>query len=189
MNVYRKKSLYGILLLTLLFTLFLGCKKSERVYELLPPDPEPEVDITSLGTVSVNIENTGGAAAGEGSRKVVDNDLESKFLIFSYTPIFYIQLKFNKAQRVAAYTLTSANDESDRDPKNWTISGSDNGEQWVELDARNDQSFAERGQTTRYDFANTKEYLYYRINITSIGSGSLFQLAEWRLIRKPLETQ
>ena len=61
----------------------MGCsKKKERVYELLPPDPEMDKDLTELAIkMSVNIENRDGADAGEGSKKVIDGNIDSKFLI------------------------------------------------------------------------------------------------------------
>lgn len=188
MKQFRLKK--QLLLLFLGGMLLMGCDKTkERVYELLPPDPEMEEDRTDYGTLSVNIENTGGASANEGSSKVVDSDLDSKFLIFSYNSEFYMQLDFPSGQRIAAYTLTSANDAASRDPRNWTITASNDGEEWVELDARENETFSERKLTKRFNFLNSEEYRYYRINITAIGSGDLFQLAEWRMINVPLDQQ
>lgn len=187
MNLYKTTKRYSILFVCVLFSLLIGCKEdSERVYELLPADPELEVDLTVLGKLSVNIENSGGSSASEGSPKVVDGDLGSKFLINPYSSTLYMQLTFKVPYRIAAYTMTSANDASDRDPKNWALVASNDEQNWVELDVRNEEAFAARKETKRYDFANTTEYKYYRINITSNNGSSLFQLAEWRLIRKPL---
>lgn len=162
-----------------------GCKKDkQRVYDLLPPDPE---DVTSQGTLSVNIENSGGATAGEGSPKVVDNSVETKFLIFSYAPNFYMQLQFRNAQHITSYSLTSANDASERDPKNWTLAASNDGATWVTVDTRNNEAFASRKLTKTYEFTNVNTYKYYRLNITAIGAGTLFQMAEWRVVNVPLQ--
>jgi hypothetical protein len=165
---------------------FSGCKKEERVYDLLPPDPEVEMDITYLGTLSVNFENGGGATAGEGSPKLVDGDLASKYLINPYEESLYMQLTFKKAQRVAAYELTSANDADGRDPKDWIIQASNDGTTWVDLDTRTGESFESRGLTKRYDFKNTTDYKIYRISVTANNGDSLFQLAEWSLIKVPI---
>jgi hypothetical protein len=161
-----------------------GCKKEEpRSYALLPPDPE---DVTSQGTLTVNIENTGGPTAGEGSPKVIDNSVETKFLIFSYAPNFYMQLQFRKEQHITSYTLTSANDAPGRDPKDWTLAASNDGTTWVTVDTRTNETFASRKLTKTYEFTNNSNYKYYRLNITAIGSGALFQLAEWRVINVPV---
>ena len=163
-----------------------GCKKDPRVYDLLPPDPEVETDVAYLGTLSVNHENSGGATASEGSPKVVDADVTTKYLINPYVNDLYMQITFKTAQRVAAYNLTSANDASGRDPKNWKVQASNDGTTWVDLDTRTGETFASRGLTKRYDFTNTTEYKIYRISVTANGGDGLFQLAEWGLIKVPL---
>lgn len=161
-----------------------GCKKDkQRTYDLLPAEPE---DVTSQASLSVNIENTGGKTAAEGSPKVIDNDLDSKFLIFTYDSTLYIQLQFLKAQHITSYTLTSANDSPTRDPKNWKISASNDNTTWVDLDSRTDESFAARRQTNNYEFTNSSAYKYYRLNVTANGGSTLFQLAEWRVTSIPL---
>jgi len=161
-----------------------GCKKDkQRTYALLPPDPE---DVTAMGALSVNIENTGGSDATEGSSRVTDGDLSTKFLIFTYDPTFYIQLKFKKAQHITTYSLTSANDAPSRDPKDWNLAGSNDGTTWTVLDTRTGETFSDRGKTNSYDFTNTATYTYYRLNITANGGSSLFQMAEWRVINYPL---
>lgn len=163
-----------------------GCKKDEaRHYDLLPPDPE---DVTSTATITVNYDNSGGPTANEGSPKVIDGDLDSKFLN-NYNAAMYMQLGFNKAQCVTTYTLTSANDAPTRDPKNWTITASNDGENWVTLDTQTDQAFAARRETKTYEFENGTAYTYYRMNVTANGGSTLFQLAEWRVIAIPLLDQ
>jgi hypothetical protein len=160
-----------------------GCKKEKRVYDLLPPEAE---DVTSQASLSVNIENTGGRTATEGSLKVIDNDLDTKFLIFTYAPNFYIQLQFLKPQHITSYTLTSANDAPGRDPKSWTISASNDATTWTTLDTRTGETFTDRQQTKNYEFTNANAYKYYRLNITANNGDTLFQLAEWRVTSIPL---
>ena len=164
-----------------------ACEKEEvRHYELLPAQEEPEMDITSSGTISVNFENANGASGNEGSLKLVDNDYNSKFLINPYRDNLYLQLRFPGGIAVSAYVLASANDAQDRDPKNWELVGSNDLENWTVLDKKEDYLFTSRFQKVRFDIANTTQYRYYRINITAIRGGSgLFQMAEWRLIYDP----
>lgn len=191
MKIYKSARISALFLLTLLVAIVMGCsKKKERVYELLPPDPEMEKDLTELAIkLNVNIENRDGVNAGEGSRKVIDGNLETKFLIFTYAPDFYIELEYDIAQRLDAYTLTSGGDAQGRDPRNWTIKGSNDGTQWTELDTRVDEIFEGRTETRRFEFENADTYKYYRFNITALNNASsaLFQLAEWRVIRRPAD--
>ncbi|ACU63253.1 PKD domain-containing protein [Chitinophaga pinensis DSM 2588] len=189
MKIYKLTNIKALVILALIMAVLAGCdKKKERIYELLPPDPEVEMDVTdgNIG-MTVSIENTGGPNAGEGSRKLIDNDLSSKFLIFSFEPTFYIQLEFDAPERVDAYTFTSANDADGRDPKNWKILGSNDLTEWKELDSKTDQAFTERKQTIRFEYTNADSYKYYRLAISALkgGTSGLFQMAEWRLIKRP----
>lgn len=173
----------ALVMLCLVLAFCSGCKKDkQRTYALLPPDPE---DVTAQGALSVSIENTGGKNAAEGSVKVTDGDTGTKFLIFTYDPSFWIQLKFNKAQHITSYTLTSANDSPGRDPKSWNLAGSNDGNAWTVLDTRTNETFADREQTNNYEFTNDKTYTYYRLNITANGGDALFQMAEWRVTNVP----
>ena len=148
-----------------------------------------KVDVTAKATLSVNIENGAGATGGEGSAKVIDNDFNSKFLINPYQSNFYMQLSFSSPQQVASYTLTSGGDAPGRDPKDWKFSGSADGTTWVDLDIRTGETFSGRNLTKTYSFKNKVLYNHYRISISAVGSGSLFQLSEWRLIEVPEEQQ
>ncbi|WP_186774441.1 discoidin domain-containing protein [Chitinophaga pinensis] len=189
MKIYKLTNIKALVFLALIMAVLAGCdKKKERVYELLPPDPEVEMDVTEANiAMTVSIENTGGPNAGEGSRRLIDNDLGSKFLIFTFDPTFYIQLEFQDPERVDAYTFTSANDADGRDPKNWKILASNDLNTWKELDTRTDHMFTERKQTVRFEYTNAESYKYYRLAITELkgGTSGLFQMAEWRLIKRP----
>lgn len=171
-----------------MFTLFLGCSKEEYpAVELFTW--KAKVDVTAKAVLSVNIENGAGATGTEGSAKVIDNDINSKFLINPYQSNFYMQLSFPSPQQVASYTLTSGGDAPGRDPKDWKLSGSTDGTNWVDLDTRTGETFSSRNLTKTYNFKNKVLYSHYRISISAVGSGSLFQLSEWRLIEVPEEQQ
>ncbi len=142
-----------------------------------------ERDITGQGTLTVSDENSGGAGAGEGSPKLVDNDYGTKFLSFNYNPDFWFQLKFATPQIINAYTFTSGNDAPERDPKDWTLQGSNDGVNWDILDTRMGETFASRNQTVRYEFNNSTAYAYYRTMVTQNGGSWIFQMSEWRMIQ------
>lgn len=174
--------------LCLALALLAGCLKEEY-----PPVElftwKAKVDVTAKATLSVNVDNGAGANSTEGSAKVVDNDINTKFLINPYQNILYMQLAFAQPQQVASYTLTSGDDAPPRDPKDWKLTASNDGVNWVDLDTRTGETFSGRKLTKTYSFKNKIQYKFYRISITAIGSGSLFQLSEWRLIEVPEEQQ
>lgn len=144
-----------------------------------------EKDITSQAALTVSKDNGGGAGAGEGSRKLVDGDYNSKFLTDGFPQTFWMQLTYATAQKIGAYTITSGNDAPDRDMKDWNLSGSNDGTNWTVLHTRTGETFSGRNMTKRYEFANTTAYTQYRINLLANNGGGLLQISEWRMITFP----
>lgn len=145
-------------------------------------------DITSQATLSVSADNTAGPTGKQGSTWVVDSNFEAtdKFFTPNYSPGFWMQLQFNTAQSVNAYTMTSANDNPQRDPFTWVFQGSDDGATWVTLDSRQNYTFASRNQTVTFELnqSDDKAHIYYRLLITANNGGANeFQLNEWRLLQ------
>ena len=139
-------------------------------------------DITGLGKLSVSNENNGGSDAGEGSPHLVDNDITTKYLA-SVASDFWYQLKFDSAQIVNEYTMTSGNDADERDPKDWEFLGSNDGTNWDVLDTRVGETFADRQMTRLFDIPNVTAYTYYRVHVINNNGGGLFQQSEWRLVQ------
>src|SRR5829696_5967126 len=125
--------------------------------------------------VTGNGENTG---AGEVKENLADGDIFSKWLVFE--PTGWVQYKLSEPVKVVLYALGSANDAPERDPRNWTFRGSNDGQTWTTLDTQVDQSFGERFQLKQYPIANDQAYLYYRLDITTNHGANIVQLAEWQ---------
>ncbi|GAA4313044.1 BT_3987 domain-containing protein [Compostibacter hankyongensis] len=141
-----------------------------------------ETDITNQGTYTVQFENT--TNANESSPKLVDNDINTKFLLFDFTSA-WMQLQFATPQTTGVYTMTSGNDSPGRDPKDWQLLGSNDGLHWTVIDDQKGQTFSDRKQTKRYIIDNTVAFSYYRLNIQKNNGDGLFQLSEWRLLKRP----
>ncbi len=139
-------------------------------------------DVTDEASLSVSRDNSNGRESGEGSPKLVDNDVNTKFLQFDYSGDLWCRLDFYEPVAIAGYSMTSANDAHERDPLNWNLEGSNDGINWVTLDTREGEDFPEYFQTRTFLFQNTTPYLVYRLNITAVNSGTLFQMAEWRML-------
>ncbi len=127
-----------------------------------------------------------GGTTTEYSGKLIDNNTSTKWFLynpddFSGFPL-QVTFKFNAASIVAQYTITSANDAVERDPKTWTPQGSNDSTAWTILDTRTNETFPGRIQTKIYDVATPGTFLYYRWNITAVNGTSHFQCAEWRLV-------
>jgi hypothetical protein len=139
------------------------------------------------GTITARGDN---ASSGEGKAQAFDNSTSTKWLDFSTLPnkASWIQYQYasGKTSVVTEYTLTSANDAPERDPKDWNLLGSnDGGSTWVTLDSRTNQSFSARYQELSFSAVNSTAYNIYRLEITSVANPSTansVQLAEIELI-------
>src|SRR5439155_858115 len=67
---------------------------------------------------------------------------------------------------VTQYKITAADTQS-RDPKNWTLQGSNNGTTWTVLDTQTGRTFPARYATNTYSIVNTTAYAYYRLSTTA----------------------
>jgi len=140
-------------------------------------------DITPTASLSVSKENSGGVNANEGSLKLIDNNIDTKYLTSNFAFPIWAQQLLPLPQMVKIYSITSGNDGRDRDPQQWTIEGSNDGSTWEVLDTR-DEQFPSRKLTRFFSISNPKLYSIYRWNIKkNQGNSSLFQVGEWRLYK------
>jgi alpha-L-fucosidase 2 len=121
-----------------------------------------------------------GSQESEDIQKSVDGDSNTKWCVeFKNAPVIW-QLETDSALVPAtSYTLVSANDTPERDPRSWEFFGSQDGQQWTSLDRQADQApFPGRQQAKTFTFANTTAYKFYRLSITDNNGDRLVQLAE-----------
>lgn len=116
-------------------------------------------------------------APGEVAAYLADNSPGTKWLAFS--PTATITYTLDSARAMAGYSLTSGNDAPGRDPKNFTVAGSNDGATWIALDTQTGQSFTGRGTTNSYTIATPAAYTQYRLSITANSGDSITQLADW----------
>ena len=129
------------------------------------------------GTITARGGNT---SNNEGADKVFDNSITTKWL--DYSNATWVQFEFNAPRVVSRYIITSGNDTPGRDPKNWTLQGSNDGTNFVTLDTQSNQSFASRNLSKTYNFTNSTPYKMIRLNITAnTDGGGITQLREMRL--------
>ncbi len=83
---------------------------------------------------------------------------------------------------VSSYAFTSGGDMPARDPKSWTLEGSNDGQNWTQLDKHTDEPpYPERHQRKEYTFANDRKFQHYRFTFFEHGSRTHFQVAEIEL--------
>ena len=150
--------------------------------------PPPSLFKTIGGTFSVSRETGGGPNSIEASKFAFDGNPETKFLLGGFST-GWLQFELNEAAAANSYTITSANDFVDRDPIDWNLQASQDGENWVTLDSRAGEIFPERFQLRIFRFTNTVAYKFYRLNITRNRSGDAMQLADWSVNIETEETE
>ena len=139
-----------------------------------------------LGTGNTNMPSSGtviaqysDAPVGNDIGKLVDGDADTKYL--TYHNEFDITWSGNSNVAVKAYSLTSAADSPEKDPKSWTLSGSMDNKVWKEIDVQTNQIFSGRKEVKAYDVDNATTYRYYKLSIQSNQGASATQIAEWVL--------
>lgn len=127
----------------------------------------------------------GTTSASETAARTIDGSASSKWCIIApdegtqaWTATWTVDLPTPVA--VAQYTFTSANDVPARDPQDWRLLGSADGQDWTELDARQHAAtpFTARGQARSFTATNTTAYRYYRFEFRPKVGTSHFQVAE-----------
>src|SRR4051794_35161657 len=127
----------------------------------------------------VAVRASGENPPNEVKENLIDGSPQTKWLVFTRTG--WVDFQFSAPVAIVHYALTSANDSPGRDPRDWVLSGSDDGQTWTPLDTRTGQDFSDRFQTKEYRFANTVAYRYYRLDVLASHGDSLIQLAELQL--------
>ncbi len=143
-------------------------------------------DITDNGgIITAQYPNT--TKPSENFPSLIDNNKSTKYYRSGRTAL-WVQYQSTVPAIVFRYTITSANDVPNRDPRDWNLQGSNNGSSWTTLDTRSGQTFSSRFLTKSYSFTNSTSYLYYRLNITNNNGETGTQFAEWELYERRNQT-
>jgi hypothetical protein len=149
------------------------------------PPPAPTTNPFDLtdngGTITAQYSNTSKPA--ENYPSLIDNTHTTKYYQ-SGRKALWVQYRSTVPAIVTRYTITSANDVPDRDPRDWNLAGSNDGVNWTVLDSRTGQSFSSRFLKKTYSFENTFSFTYYRLNITANNGNTGTQFAEWELFQR-----
>ncbi len=155
----------------------------QKNYSIILIDSENvvEVDVTNDAEYSYSRNNDN---QNENAVKLIDNNYNSKFLLFDFVDL-ELKLVYNEPQKIGAYTFTSGNDAQERDPAEWVLYGSNDGTTWEALDTRRTEVFNNRTETKRFNIEFPKAYKQFKLHIERTRRSSLFQMAEWRMVRIP----
>lgn len=142
-----------------------------------------------LHTAFTDVEVTGVEASDEydDAGEVADNLLDgrhSKWL--ARDSAARLDFALARPAAVASYSLMSANDAPDRDPRDWTLHGSHDGRTWTPLDTRAGETFSGRFETREFALrGHARTYRHYRLDITRNSGSTETQLARVRFAGAP----
>ena len=122
-----------------------------------------------------------GSPDAERIEKLIDNDVNTKYLVGDEQS--WLEYSIDENALVTGYSITSANDVPDRDPRSWELQGWDaETNDWVTLHSVSDHPmWEERFQTKMWSFNNDDTWCKkYRLNIFAINGNAqgLMQMAE-----------
>ncbi len=150
-------------------------------------NPQPN-SVDHTGFQGVTIDARASIHSGEAETMAFDDDSNTKWLdnagVPNTTSPSWIQATLPAAQVVNELAITSANDSTERDPLDFSLSGSnDNGVTWVEIGAWNNVTWNTRFERQLFSVSNSDAYSSYRLNITqNLGNSSMTQIAEIELL-------
>ncbi len=132
------------------------------------------MSVTPYGNVS--------SPGSESFVHIIDSNVGTKFLDFDSGDGMGFTVDLGGDSKIASsIDITTANDVDGRDPRNYEISGSNDGYNFTSITTGTINCISDRFFTRNYSFANSTAYKYYRINFTNTCGDSMFQLAEVQL--------
>ncbi|MFF5767413.1 glycoside hydrolase N-terminal domain-containing protein [Streptomyces tanashiensis] len=118
-------------------------------------------------------------SSSEGVDRTYDGNSGTKWCIEAPGSRVQWQVELPEPVAVPSYRLTSANDVPQRDPQEWTLSGSADGADWTTLDSRTLATpFESRLQTKQFTCADAGAYRFYRFDFVPKAGVSHFQVSE-----------
>ena len=118
---------------------------------------------------------------GEGAENLWDGDTATKFCTNEFPVVSVVEL--DGVYTVNGFTMATANDNADyngRNPNDWTISVSADGENWTEL-AKGDDTFFEETNFTYYNGDASAEGVSFVKFEAASTAANLFQVSELTL--------
>ena len=157
--------------------IYLDIQKGRAPYAI---DWSEKINHDLTDTISNQIISSG-TTWGHEPQFAFDNKLSTKWL-HAVSADAFIGYQFSTGVVVTYYTITSADDVPERDPRNWEFQGSLNGSDWVVLDQQTDHVFDSRFERRSFLFANTTPYMYYRLHVLQNYGDIATQIQELEIV-------
>jgi hypothetical protein len=141
-----------------------------------------ELELYGASQTSVLITPSSYSARGQANRtyaisKLFDGQNSTKWVDNSGST--WVKVAMQSATTMQRYTITSAADYPQYDPVSWTLSGSNDGTNWIVIETRTAQSWSSRGLKREFTLASaSSKYLWFRFDFKTATGYNKTQLAE-----------
>jgi hypothetical protein len=147
-------------------------------------------DSTTPDKPPVNVAVGGKATAsaeGTGPEEAFDQNIWTRWFNQDKGATGWIQYDFGSGlmRPITRYTVASAGDAPERDPRDWEFQGSNDGSTWTTLDTQSAQTFSTRYEMKSYRVAKPAAYRYYRLTISANNGAKGLHVAEFGLFADP----
>lgn len=147
-----------------------------------PLQPLP-ADITAGGNIQTQASASPQGHSGQTYTNLFDRKISTKYSADGTR--MYVQYVLDQAYKLSSYTITSANDAPEKDPKLWSFSGYNPEEGWIELDEQLNFQFPGRLATMKFDINSEKEFTAFILEVSGVKAGSAVQLGNLQVFGTP----
>jgi len=132
-------------------------------------------------------EGTAGHNDNEGYDKLFDNNTSTKWCVTTLGNPTYVQFDATRPIKPTYYTLTTGGDTNKytgRNPKSWVIKASNDASNWTTIVTVTDGGMPTGNcESKTFSMGNLGTfYRYWRFEVNSVVSGTVFQLSEFSLL-------
>ena len=105
----------------------------------------------------------------------------------NFTEPVSITYTYDQPVSINTYSITASKNEYTRDPSDWTLEGSNDGNTWTQLDSQFGQSFSHRYATQFYKLnghssMEDEQYSIYRLTVNATNGANQIQIGELQLL-------
>jgi hypothetical protein len=124
-------------------------------------------------------------STNENVQKLFDGSKDTKYFADGHAGLseYVIEWDYFKAFQTNAYALTTGNDSTGRDPKNWTLAASIDGVTFETIDTVTNFQLDGRKATQQFELDKPGTYRYFKLIVTALrGTNAALQMSELEML-------
>jgi PKD repeat protein len=149
----------------------------------------PEGVAENITSAAVFTPSSNNSNTNENAVKILDGKVDTKVYLGGVALPLTFKFAYPSPQTVKIYAIGNANDSESRDPRVWTLEGSNDETNWTIVDSQSltTSLYAKGGnkykQMHYFAVANPQPFAFYRWRITAMWTSTNFQVSEFQLFR------